>query len=579
MEHDGPSTNSHTASPSAAETSSLREELRSLRSSLAQREATLLRREGENFLVTAQLQHFKRRSGKHPQEAQLLADQLAQALSCIDTARSAKAERARATVLGVQRSLQRLARDRVVESAPSSSKPSVPTQPFSDRRRLCSDKLPPPSASGNSANQSTASSLNGTTTAASTAEGAENIPHTPNRTRPPRTGGVSRSARLSMARREPATTVTRPTRELAPSENTCEARERSLGLRRERRAGKTCQGAASQQREASTSQVSHVGEPAAEPAAEPPARAEPASEPELVVSIAPATTGAFGTEELSKALDELEVERSRRRGAEADAKSSTEALDIEVERSEALRLQCENALDEVQKLSVEVAELRTTQAAEVERLRCQVNDLWAERGDFAGGLETRASPNSIDATSRISPGITLIEDTRENTMCSLEIAGPSMFKNRAVFGYNHFRNGTDTASHVACCNSTGEIAAEMQHSNQDSCATGGVAFSMNLPPEVSSANRSVIDYCWRQRELLTRLLRRSITLEEESSKLQDDVIRRNSIIHSLRVDKDIAIQKSTEYEQQILQWQHWQQQLQLQEEEHIAMVAASAQLA
>lgn len=86
-----------------------------LRAALAQREAALLRREGENYLLTAQVQQLRRQLRKASQEANSCAANLAQALQGADERgvggglRGLKSERSRALVVTAHRSLQRLA--------------------------------------------------------------------------------------------------------------------------------------------------------------------------------------------------------------------------------------------------------------------------------------------------------------------------------------------------------------------------------------------------------------------------------------------------------------------------------------
>jgi len=75
---------------------------------LSQREATLLQKEGENYLLQCQIQQLKRQVKKHHQDLQLYANQLAQALTCMEGGRSIKTDRARAFLLSAQRGLQKI---------------------------------------------------------------------------------------------------------------------------------------------------------------------------------------------------------------------------------------------------------------------------------------------------------------------------------------------------------------------------------------------------------------------------------------------------------------------------------------
>lgn len=84
-----------------------------LRESLAQREAALLRQEGENFLLGAQVQQLKQQAQEASREAQLCVAQLAQALQLLEIAGpraplKSEVDRARALVKGARRSLLKL---------------------------------------------------------------------------------------------------------------------------------------------------------------------------------------------------------------------------------------------------------------------------------------------------------------------------------------------------------------------------------------------------------------------------------------------------------------------------------------
>lgn len=98
-----------------------------LRAALAQREATLLRKEGENYLLSAQVQQLRRQLRKASQEASSCAANLASALQAADERgggggpRGIKGERARALVVSAHRSLQRLTNGVLGDACASSS--------------------------------------------------------------------------------------------------------------------------------------------------------------------------------------------------------------------------------------------------------------------------------------------------------------------------------------------------------------------------------------------------------------------------------------------------------------------------
>eukprot|EP00927_Polykrikos_kofoidii_P043039 TRINITY_DN37082_c3_g1_i1.p1 TRINITY_DN37082_c3_g1~~TRINITY_DN37082_c3_g1_i1.p1 ORF type:complete len:512 (+),score=121.04 TRINITY_DN37082_c3_g1_i1:161-1696(+) len=81
-----------------------------LRQALAQREAALLRKDGEVFVLSAQVHQLKRQLRKAAQEASSYASQLSQALQIAESGgRALKADRAKALVSGAQRGLSRMA--------------------------------------------------------------------------------------------------------------------------------------------------------------------------------------------------------------------------------------------------------------------------------------------------------------------------------------------------------------------------------------------------------------------------------------------------------------------------------------
>eukprot|EP00927_Polykrikos_kofoidii_P066085 TRINITY_DN61744_c0_g1_i1.p1 TRINITY_DN61744_c0_g1~~TRINITY_DN61744_c0_g1_i1.p1 ORF type:complete len:536 (+),score=134.00 TRINITY_DN61744_c0_g1_i1:106-1713(+) len=81
-----------------------------LRHALAKREATLLRKDGEIFVLSAQVQQLRKQLRKAAQEASGFASQLAQALHIGESGgRALKTDKAKALVLGAQRGLSRLA--------------------------------------------------------------------------------------------------------------------------------------------------------------------------------------------------------------------------------------------------------------------------------------------------------------------------------------------------------------------------------------------------------------------------------------------------------------------------------------
>mmetsp|Transcript_84305 Transcript_84305/g.233668 ORF Transcript_84305/g.233668 Transcript_84305/m.233668 type:complete len:401 (-) Transcript_84305:6-1208(-) len=102
-------------SPNVAERSLAQpdEEAR-LRASLAQREAALLRQEGENYLLGAQVQQLEQRAEEVGRDAQLCVAQLAQALQLLESVNTraplkAEVDRARALVASARRGLGRVA--------------------------------------------------------------------------------------------------------------------------------------------------------------------------------------------------------------------------------------------------------------------------------------------------------------------------------------------------------------------------------------------------------------------------------------------------------------------------------------
>jgi hypothetical protein len=103
-------TDGKSGSPTTAAATPVPSDVAGLKEALAQRDTTLLRREGENFLLAAQVQQLKRANSKACESASTLAAQLAQVLQGTDSGGSAKVgSRTRAALVSVHRGLQRLA--------------------------------------------------------------------------------------------------------------------------------------------------------------------------------------------------------------------------------------------------------------------------------------------------------------------------------------------------------------------------------------------------------------------------------------------------------------------------------------